>query len=80
MTSYLKKVSDFVSSPLFGLTLVTTLRKYDSESHQNILIFFDKKTGCQSGISCLTVSQWLQASLFELNFGNKLGNTNFKLY
>ena len=36
-------MSDFVSSPLFGFTLVVNLRNFDFESHWNTLIFFDKK-------------------------------------
>ena len=39
----LRKMSDFVSIPLFGFTLVTKLRNFDFESHWNILIFFDKR-------------------------------------
>ena len=38
-----EKTSDFVSFQLFGLTLVIKLRKFDFESHRNILIFSDKK-------------------------------------
>ena len=38
-----EKTSDFVSFQLFGLTLVIKLRKFDFESHGNILIFSDKK-------------------------------------
>ena len=37
------KMSDFVSFPLFGFTLVIKLRNFDFESHWNTLIFFDKK-------------------------------------
>ena len=37
------KMSDFVSFPLLGFTLVIKLINYDFESHGNILIFFDKK-------------------------------------
>ena len=38
-----EKTSGFVSFQLFGLTLVIKLRKFDFESHGNILIFSDKK-------------------------------------
>ena len=41
------KISDFVSFPLFGFTLVIKLRNSDFESHGNTLIFFDKKIGFQ---------------------------------
>ena len=37
------KMSDFVSFPLFGFTLVIKLRNFDFESHWNILIFFDNE-------------------------------------
>ena len=36
-------MSDFVSFPLFGFTLVIKLGNFDFESHVNTLIFFDKK-------------------------------------
>ena len=36
-------MSDFVSFPLFGFTLVIKLRSCDSESYCNTLIFLDKK-------------------------------------
>ena len=38
------KMSDFVSFPLFGFTLVKKLRNVDFESHSDGL-FFDKKCG-----------------------------------
>ena len=37
------KLSDFVSIPLFGFTLVIKLRNFDFESHWNISLFFDKQ-------------------------------------
>ena len=37
------KISDFVSFPLFGFTLVMKLRNFDFEIHCNTGIFFDKK-------------------------------------
>ena len=40
---FLGKMSDFVSIPLFGFTLVIKLRYFDFESHSNIFIFFDKE-------------------------------------
>ena len=39
----LGKISDFVSFPLFGFTLVIKLRNFNFESHWNTLIIFDKK-------------------------------------
>ena len=38
-----RKMSDFVSFSLFGITLAIKLRNFDLESHRNILIFFNKK-------------------------------------
>ena len=40
-----EKISDFVSFPLFGCTLLIKLRNFDSESHLNTLIVFGKKNG-----------------------------------
>ena len=37
------KMSDFVSSPLFGLTLVKKLRAFNFESNWNTSMFFNKK-------------------------------------
>ena len=37
------EISDFLSFPLFGFTLVIKLRNFNFESHLNTLIFFDKK-------------------------------------
>ena len=41
-----EKMSDFVSFPLFGFTLVVKLRNFDFESHWNILIIFGKERYC----------------------------------
>ena len=38
-----RKLSYFVSFPLFGLTLAIKLRNFDFESYWNTLKFFDKK-------------------------------------
>ena len=62
-----------------GSLLVIKLRNLDFESHWNTLIFFIQKTMSNSNISWQIVSDWDEASLFELSFGNKLRNTNFKL-
>ena len=37
------KMSDFVSFPLYGLTLVIKLRNFDFEGHSNTLTFLMKK-------------------------------------
>ena len=49
-------MSDFVSFPLFGFTLVTKLRNFDFESHGNTLIFFDQKIMSDLNMFCQTVS------------------------
>ena len=36
-------MSDFVSFPLFGFTLVIKLKNVDFKGHWNTLILFDKK-------------------------------------
>ena len=38
-----RKMSGFVSFPLFEFTLITKLKNFSFESHWNILIFFDNK-------------------------------------
>ena len=37
------EMSNFVSFSLFEFTLVTKIRNFDSKSHWNTSIFFDKK-------------------------------------
>ena len=49
-------MSDFVSFPLFGFTLVIKLRNFDFESHWNTLIFYDKKMRSDLIKSCQTMS------------------------
>ena len=38
-----RKLSDFVSFPLFGLTSVLKLKNFDFEIRRNTLIIFDKE-------------------------------------
>ena len=38
-----EKMSDFVSLPLFCFLVVIKLRNFDTESHWNTLIFFDRR-------------------------------------
>ena len=60
------KISDFVSFPLFGFTLVIKLKNLDFESHRNtLIIFFDKKVMSDLNMSCQTVSDLVQAWLCE---------------
>ena len=50
------KMSDFVSVPLFRVTLVIKLTNFDFVGHWNTIIFFDKKMMLDLIISCQTVS------------------------
>ena len=51
-----EKMSDFVSFPLFGFTLVIKLRKFNFERHWNNSSFFDQKRLSDLIMSCQTVS------------------------
>ena len=51
-----RKMSDFVSFPLFAFTLIIKLRNFDFESHKNTLMFFYKKMTSDSIMSFETVS------------------------
>ena len=59
------KMSDFVSFPQFGFTLVIKFRNFGFKSHWNILILFDKEIMSDLIMSCQTVCDLIQASLFE---------------
>ena len=50
------RMSDVVSFPLFGFTLVIKLRNFDFESYWNSLVFFDKKKYNKKKMSDLIVS------------------------
>ena len=52
----LRKMDNFVSFPLFRLTLVIQLRNFDFESYGNTLIFFDKNINLYLIVSCQIVS------------------------
>ena len=41
--SHEKEMSDFVSFPFFGFTIVVKLRNFNFKSHQNTSMFFDQK-------------------------------------
>ena len=58
------KMSDFVSFPLFGFVLVIELRNFDSDSHWNTLIFFDKKDTASE----LNISRWKMSDLLSFPF------------
>ena len=51
-----EKMSDFVSIPLFGFTVVIKLRKLDPENHWNTLIINHKKMTSDLIMSCQRVS------------------------
>ena len=63
----MKKMSDFVSFPLFGFTSVKKLRNFDFESHRNTLIFLDKKiydvrfeyVPCKNVLFCFISIVWV---------------------
>ena len=50
------KMSDIVSFPLFGFTLIIKLRNFDFKGHLKTLIFFDKKMMSDLIMSCQAVS------------------------
>ena len=50
------KMSDFVSFPLFGFTLVIKLRNFDFKGHENTSMFSDKKMMPDLIMYCETVS------------------------
>ena len=97
----LGKMSDFVSFPLFGFSLVMKLRSFDIENffkkffkilksfeilklfkiffHLFYYFLINKKIMLNLSMSCQVVSNLVSFSWFELNFGNKLRNANFKL-
>ena len=73
----LRKMTDIVSSPLFGFTLVIKLSNFDFESHWNKLIFFDQKrygVGFEYG----KISDFVSYPLFGFSFVIKLINFDFK--
>ena len=57
-----EKMSDFVSLPLFGFTLVIKLRNFDFESHWDIWL---EKRMPDLIMSCQTVSGLVYVLLFE---------------
>ena len=75
----LGKMSDFVSFPLFGFTLVIKLRNFDSESQWNTLTCFDKKDMLPDLImSHGKMSDFVSLPLFRFTLFIKLKNFDFK--
>ena len=62
------KMSDLVSVPLLGFTLVIKLRNFDFEKHAHTLIFFDKKMVSDLNISYGKMSEFVSFPLFWLTF------------
>ena len=50
------KISNFVSFPLFGFTLVIKLRNFDFKGYENTSMFSDKKMMPDLIMYCETVS------------------------
>ena len=75
------KMSDFVSFPLFGFTLVIKLRNSDFESHWNTLIYFDKKKDMLADLDMSPgkVSGFVSFPLLRFTLVIKLRNFNFKV-
>ena len=73
------KMSDFVSSSLFGFTLVIKLRNFGFESHWNTLVFFDKKNMVSDlNMSLGKKSDFISFPLFALTFVIKLRDFDFE--
>ena len=72
-------MSDFVSFPLFGFTLVIKLRNFDFESHWNISIYLMKEDMVSgSNMSHEKMSDFISFPLFGLTLVIKLRNFNLK--
>ena len=68
-----EKMSDFVSFPLFGFTLVIKLRNFDFESHQStLLIFYEKDMVSDLNMSHGKTTDFVSFSLFEFTLIIKL--------
>ena len=77
---FLKKISDFVSFPLFGFTLLIKLRNFDFECHWSTLIFLNKKNDVKFDY-VLSNSVWFKpnqsSSSRILAISWEIGNLNF---
>ena len=74
-----EKISDLVSLPLFGLTVVIKLRNFDFGSHWNTLMHFDK-TKMLSDLNMFhgKISHFVSFPLFRFTLVIKLTNFNFE--
>ena len=74
-----RKMSAFVSFPLFGFNIVMKLGNFDFESHWNTLIFFDKKTyGVRFEYVPWKMSDFFSFSFFGFNLVIDLKNFDFE--
>ena len=74
-----KKMSDFVSFPFFGFTLIIKLRNFYFESHSNTLILFDKKDMVLDlNMSHRKMSDFVSFPLFGFTLVIKLRNFHFE--
>ena len=72
------KMSDSVSIPLFGFTLVVKPRNSDFESHSNSSTYSDKKRYASDlSMSHRKMSDFVSFPLFRFTLGFKLRNFNF---
>ena len=72
-------MSDFVSFPLLGFTLVIKLRNFDLKGHSNTFIFFIKRDMVSDlNMSHRKMSDFVSFPLFDFTLIIKLRNFDFK--
>ena len=72
-------LSDFVSFPLFGFTLVIKLKNFDFESHLNTFIFLIKKDIVSDlNMPNAKMSDFVSFPLFGFTLVIKLRNLDFE--
>ena len=77
----LSLMSDFVSFPLFGFTLVIKLGNLNFESHWNTLMFFDEnRYGVSLNMSHGKMSDFVSFLLFGFTLVIKLRNFDFEAH
>ena len=74
-----EKMSNFASFPLFAFTVVIKLTYFDTESHWNTLIFFDKKdTVSDLNMPHEKMSDFVSFPLLGFTLVNKKRNFDFE--
>ena len=74
-----ENMSDFVSFPFFGFTLIIKLRKFDFESHGNTLKSLDKKNMLSDlNMFHVKMCDFVSFSLFGITLDIKLRNFDFE--